>query len=65
MVLADLGADVIRIELTPDGDHTRRLHGFATGFFAYFKRNRRGIRIDLKSPDGLAVASDLRAPPTC
>ena len=34
VVLADLGADVIRVEPTPDGDRTRRLHGFATGFFA-------------------------------
>ncbi len=59
VVLADLGADVIRVEPAPDGDRTRRLHGFATGFFAYFNRNKRCICIDLKSPDGLAVAQDL------
>ncbi len=59
VVLADLGADVIRVEPAPDGDRTRRLHGFATGFFAYFNRNKRGMCIDLKSPDGLAVATDL------
>ena len=59
VVLADLGADVIRVEPAPDGDRTRRLHGFATGFFAYFNRNKRGICIDLKSPDGLTVANDL------
>ncbi len=59
MVLADLGADVIRVEPAPDGDRTRRLHGFATGFFVYFNRNKRCICIDLKSPQGLAVAKDM------
>ena len=59
VVLADLGADVIRVEPAPDGDRTRRLHGFATGFFAYFNRNKRCICIDVKSPEGLAVAQDL------
>jgi crotonobetainyl-CoA:carnitine CoA-transferase CaiB-like acyl-CoA transferase len=59
MVLADLGADVIRVEPAPDGDRTRRLHGFATGFFLYFNRNKRCVCIDLKSPAGLAVAKDM------
>ena len=59
VMLADLGADVIRVEPAPDGDRTRRLHGFATGFFAYFNRNKRCICIDVKSPEGLAVALDL------
>lgn len=59
MVLADLGADVIRVEPAPDGDRTRRLHGFATGFFIYFNRNKRCVCIDLKSPAGLAVAIDM------
>lgn len=58
-VLADMGADVIRVEPAPDGDRTRRLRGFASGFFAYFNRNKRCICIDLKSPEGLAVAQDL------
>ena len=59
MVLADLGADVIRVEPAPDGDRTRRLHGFATGYFVYYNRNKRCICIDLKSPAGLAVAKDM------
>jgi crotonobetainyl-CoA:carnitine CoA-transferase CaiB-like acyl-CoA transferase len=59
MVLADLGADVIRVEPAPDGDRTRHLHGFATGFFVYFNRNKRCICIDLKSPEGLSVAKDM------
>lgn len=59
VVLADLGADVIRVEPAPDGDRTRRLQGFAAGFFAYFNRNKRCICIDLKNQDGAAVARDL------
>lgn len=57
--LADLGADVIRVEPAPDGDPTRRRHGAATGSFSYFNRNKRCICIDLKSSDGLTVAHDL------
>jgi len=59
LVLADLGADVIHVEPAPEGDRTRKLRGFAAGFFSYFNRNKRSICIDLKSPDGLAVACDL------
>jgi crotonobetainyl-CoA:carnitine CoA-transferase CaiB-like acyl-CoA transferase len=61
VVLADLGADVIRVEPAPEGDRTRRLHGFGTGFFSYFNRNKRCICIDLKREEGLAVARDLLA----
>jgi crotonobetainyl-CoA:carnitine CoA-transferase CaiB-like acyl-CoA transferase len=59
VALADLGADVIRIEPAPDGDPTRSLRGFGAGFFFYFNRNKRSICIDLKSPHGLQVARDL------
>lgn len=61
LVLADLGADVIKVEPAPDGDKTRRLHGFAAGFFASFNRNKRSVAIDLKKPDGLALAHKLIA----
>ncbi|MGH7041420.1 MAG: CaiB/BaiF CoA transferase family protein [Acetobacteraceae bacterium] len=59
VVLADLGADVIRVEPAPEGDHTRRLTGFASGFYVYFNRNKRAVGIDLKSAPGRAVAADL------
>ena len=39
LVLADLGADVVKVEPL-EGDRTRRLSGFAAGFFAYFNRNK-------------------------
>jgi len=59
LVLADLGADVIKIEPAPDGDKTRRLHGFASGFFAGFNRNKRSVALDLKSESGRALAYKL------
>jgi crotonobetainyl-CoA:carnitine CoA-transferase CaiB-like acyl-CoA transferase len=52
LLLADLGADVVKIEAAPAGDNTRRLPGFASGFFGYFNRNKRSLAINLKEPDG-------------
>src|SRR5437763_15227234 len=60
MVLADLGADVIKVEPI-DGDNTRRLLGAGAGFFPMFNRNKRSIAIDLRSAEGLAVARRLCA----
>ena len=54
LILADLGADVIKIEPVA-GDHTRRLYGFAAGFFPTFNRNKRSLAIDLKCADGRAL----------
>lgn len=59
VILADLGADVIKVEPAPAGDKTRRLPGFASGFFVSFNRNKRGIALDLKSDEGRAVAHRL------
>ena len=55
LVFAELGADVVKIEPAPKGDHTRGLPGFAAGFFAGFNRNKRSLAIDLKSPRGQAA----------
>ena len=52
VLLADLGADVIKIEAAPDGDSTRRMRGFGTGFFYAFNRNKRSLAVDLKSDQG-------------
>jgi crotonobetainyl-CoA:carnitine CoA-transferase CaiB-like acyl-CoA transferase len=60
MVLADLGADVVKVEPI-DGDRTRTLLGAGAGFFPLFNRNKRSIRIDLRHPDGAAVARRLAA----
>ena len=61
MILADLGADVLKIEPAPAGDPTRRLKGFGGGYFGYFNRNKRSIAIDLKTPAGNDIARRLIA----
>jgi crotonobetainyl-CoA:carnitine CoA-transferase CaiB-like acyl-CoA transferase len=58
VVLADLGAEVIRVE-PPEGDRTRRMYGFARGFFGAFNRNKRSLGIDLKHPEGRAIIERL------
>lgn len=60
LILADLGADVIKVEPV-GGDTTRRLPGFAAGFFATFNRNKRSLAIDLKSDEGRAILHRLVA----
>lgn len=59
LILADLGAEVIRIEPAPGGDPTRKLKGFGTGYFPFFNRNKKSVAINLKTPEGLAVAKQL------
>ena len=61
LILADLGAEVIKIEPLPRGDRTRHLPGLAAGFFAAFNRNKKSIAIDMKSERGLAVVKRLIA----
>lgn len=61
LILADLGADVIKIEPVPDGDNTRRLTASGSGFFAAFNRNKRSLALDMKSPEGAAIARKLIA----
>ena len=59
LVLADLGADLIKVEPAPGGDRTRNLSGFGAGFFTAFNRNKRGVAINIKSDQGRAVAQKL------
>lgn len=61
MILADLGAHVLKIEPSPQGDPTRRLKGFGTGYFGYFNRNKQSIAVDLKTPEGLKIAMEIIA----
>ncbi len=60
MVLADLGAEVIKVEPV-DGDRTRHLLGAGAGFFPMFNRNKKSIALDLRSAEGLEVARKLAA----
>ncbi|MBX3564188.1 MAG: CoA transferase [Sphingomonas sp.] len=58
VILADLGADVIKVEPV-GGDQTRRLLGSGAGYFPMFNRNKRSICLDLKSAKGLDAARRL------
>jgi len=58
MILADLGAEVIKIE-PPDGDKTRKLPGLGIGFFRSFNRNKKSVVLDISQPEGLATAVEL------
>ncbi|WP_242913662.1 CaiB/BaiF CoA transferase family protein [Brevundimonas pishanensis] len=60
VILADLGADVIKVE-PANGDATRDLKGSGAGYFVMYNRNKRSIRLDMKSEDGLATAKALCA----
>ncbi len=59
MVLADLGAEVVKVEPAPEGDTTRRLTGSGTGFYASFQRSRRSLCVNMKTPEGLALVRRL------
>jgi crotonobetainyl-CoA:carnitine CoA-transferase CaiB-like acyl-CoA transferase len=54
MILADQGADVIKVENPDDGDHTRAANNRRNGFSASFlnnNRNKRSLALDLKDPE--------------
>jgi crotonobetainyl-CoA:carnitine CoA-transferase CaiB-like acyl-CoA transferase len=51
LMLADLGADVIKIE-PAEGDSTRTLPGSGAGYFPMYNRNKRSFCVDLKAPAG-------------
>jgi len=60
MVLADMGAEVIKVEPL-EGDRTRHLLGSGAGFFPMFNRNKKSIRLDLQHPEGVDTARRLCA----
>ncbi len=60
LLLADLGAEVIKVEPL-EGDATRRLLGSGSGFFPAFNRNKKSIALDLKTPEGVEAALRLVA----
>lgn len=63
LMLADMGADVIKIEKTPDGDDTRRMLppkiGDEAAAYMMMNRNKRGIVLDLKTDGGKKVLRQL------
>ena len=64
MILADQGADVIKVEEPSLGDHTRSYGNKRKGFSASFlnlNRNKRSVAIDLKAAKGVEVVKRLAA----
>ena len=65
-LLADMGADVIKIE-PPAGDESRRVPPFKDDtphpekslYFLHFNTNKRGITLDVEKPDGRAILLEL------
>ena len=60
LVLADLGADVVKVEPTT-GDKTRTLGAASAGVFTTYSRNKRSVAVDIGAPEGLAFAKRLIA----
>jgi crotonobetainyl-CoA:carnitine CoA-transferase CaiB-like acyl-CoA transferase len=60
MILADLGADVIKVEPL-QGDNTRKLLGAGAGFYGMFNRNKRSLAVNVKDPRGQAIVLKLAA----
>jgi crotonobetainyl-CoA:carnitine CoA-transferase CaiB-like acyl-CoA transferase len=58
LILADLGADVVKVEPVK-GDRTRNFKGPAAGFFGTYCRNKRSVALDTSSPQGQTVARRL------
>ncbi|HJQ59189.1 MAG TPA: CoA transferase [Vineibacter sp.] len=62
-ILGDFGADVVKLEAV-GGDMTRTMppvyRGYS-GYFAQYNRNKRGVAVDLKAPQGQAIAQRLAA----
>lgn len=63
MLLADMGADVIKVERMPDGDDSRRMVpptiAGESAAFLIMNRNKRGIAVDLRTDAGRGVLSRL------
>ncbi len=60
MILADLGAEVIKIE-PPQGDKTRKMNGLGMGFFRTYNRNKKSVVLDIKSETGKGTLMELLA----
>lgn len=63
LMLADMGADVVKVEKFPGGDDTRRMVpptvGDQSAAFMMMNRNKRGIALDIKAPEGREILTRL------
>src|ERR1700751_907182 len=62
MMLAEMGAEVVKVEMAPGGDQSRvgpfQMNG-RSGYFVQHNRGKQDICVDLKHPDGLALVKEL------
>ncbi|MDU8360087.1 CaiB/BaiF CoA-transferase family protein [Pseudomonas syringae group sp. J309-1] len=61
LVLADLGAEVIKVEPAPSGDNTRRLRGSGAGYWMTYNRNKKSFAVDMKTEEGMSAVRKLIA----
>ena len=64
LMMAEMGAEVIKVELVPNGDPTRAIPMMKNGRSGYFVQHNRGkksICVDVKNPEGLALIKKLIA----
>ncbi len=61
LILADRGAEVVKVEPPGKGDRARRRTSRGTGFFAAFSRNKRALQLDMDTPEGVGAARRLIA----
>jgi hypothetical protein len=68
MILAEMGATVIKVEQPGEGDETRSFEPFVqtaegseSAYFMAFNRSKRSITVNLRSPEGQAIIRDLAA----
>jgi crotonobetainyl-CoA:carnitine CoA-transferase CaiB-like acyl-CoA transferase len=62
LMLAEMGAEVIKVELAPNGDPTRAIplvKNGRSGYFVQHNRGKKGICVDVKNPEGLALIKGL------
>ena len=62
LMLAEMGAEVIKLELAPLGDPARGaqiLVNGRSGYFVQHNRGKKGLCVDMKTPEGVAIAKDL------
>ena len=58
LILADLGADVVKVE-PPIGDKTRALGAASAGVFTTYSRNKRSVAVDVRTPAGLSPSPSV------
>lgn len=64
MMLADMGAEIIKVELPGVGDEARHFGPYVDGVSAYFcllNRGKRSVAVDLKQPEGVKLVRDIAA----